>query len=92
MKQKIKLENGYEVFFQTPDDGYSYFFGYYDKSPLNFDNSKLLSHRVSFDGRDVRDGDIAEVGYFDLKTKLFIRIDDTLAWNCLTVNKYSKTE
>jgi len=81
MKQKIKLESGYEVFFQTPDDGYSYFFGYYDKSPLNLNNSKLLSHRVSFDSRDVKDGDIAEVGYFDLKTKLFIRIDDTLAWN-----------
>ena len=59
----------------------SYFFGYYDKSPLNKSNTKLLAHRVSFDGRDVSDGDLAEVGYFDLSTKIFHKIDETLAWN-----------
>lgn len=80
-RRDYKLSSGAEVIFQTPDDGYSYFFGYYDKSPLNRSNDKLLAHRVSFDGRDVEDGDIAEVGYFDLKENVFIKVDDTLAWN-----------
>ena len=79
--KKYELYNNYKISFETPNDGYSYFFGYYDKSPLNIDNTKLLSHRVSFDGRDVQDGDIAEIGYFDLNTNEFIKIDETLAWN-----------
>lgn len=76
-----KIYENYEIAFQTPDDGYSYFFGYYDKCPLNIDNTKLLAHRVSFDGRDVQDGDTAEVGYFDFNTSEFIEIDRTSAWN-----------
>ena len=79
--ERIKLYNGFQIAFETPEDGYSYFFGYYDKSPLNKSNTKLLAHRVSFDGRDVRDGDVAEVGYFDISTKQFHKIDETLAWN-----------
>ena len=81
MLNNYELYNNYKTSFETPDDGYSYFFGYYDKSPLNIDNTKLLSHRVSFDGRDVKDGDIADIGYFDLSTKEFIKLDETLAWN-----------
>ncbi|CAG8998570.1 MAG: hypothetical protein CENE_00521 [Candidatus Celerinatantimonas neptuna] len=81
MKLKYKLNSHYNILFESPDDGYSYFFGYYDKSPLNKNCSKLLAHRVSFDGRDVQDGDIAEVGYFDLLTGEFTKIDETLAWN-----------
>jgi len=76
-----KLYNDFHITFETPDDGYSYFFGYYDKSPLDKSNSKLLAHRVAFDGREVRDGDSAEVGYFDLARKKFHVIDETLAWN-----------
>jgi len=76
-----ELYNDFKIAFETPDDGYSYFFGYYDKSPLNKSNTKLLAHRVSFDGRDVRDGDVADVGYFDLSTKNFHKVDETLAWN-----------
>ena len=81
MSKKYKLYDHYKVVFETLNDGYSYFFGYYDKSPLNADNTKLLSHRISFDGRDVQDGDMAEVGYFDLNTNEFIKIDETLSWN-----------
>ncbi|MCK5345859.1 MAG: hypothetical protein KAR20_20760, partial [Candidatus Heimdallarchaeota archaeon] len=76
-----ELYNNFKIYFETPNDGFSYFFGYYDKSPLNKSNTKLLTHRVSFDGRDVRDGDFAEVGYFDISTKQFHAIDKTLAWN-----------
>lgn len=81
MSKKYELYNDYKIAFETPDDGFAYFFGYYDKSPLNFDSTKLLSHRVAFDGRDVQDGDTAEIGYFDLNTKEFIKLDETMAWN-----------
>jgi hypothetical protein len=81
MNKNYELYNNYKIAFETPDDGRSYFFGYYDKSPLNIDNTKLLAHRVSFDGRDVQDGDIAEIGYFDLNTNEFVKLDETLAWN-----------
>ena len=81
LMKSYRLYNGTKIIFETPDDGYSYFFGYYDKSPLNKSNTKLLAHRVSFDGREVGDGDVAEVGYFDLATKKFHKIDETLAWN-----------
>lgn len=81
MAQNYELYNNYKIAFETPDDGYSYFFGYYDKSPLNTDNTKLLAHRVAFDGRDVQDGDLAEIGYFILSTNEFINLDETLAWN-----------
>ena len=81
MNKKYKLYNNTKIIYETPDDGYSYFFGYYDKSSLNKDNTKLLTHRVAFDGRDVEDRDIAEIGYIDLDKNEFIKIDETLAWN-----------
>lgn len=54
----------------------AHFFGYYDKTPLNDDDDKLLSHRVAFDGVNIKAGDSAEVGYFDLRTG---------QWNCFGV-------
>lgn len=78
---KYQLYNDYEIYFETPDDGYSYFFGYYDKSPLNKHNDKLLCHRIGFDGRNVEDGDVAEIGFIDLKTRSFVKLSETLAWN-----------
>jgi len=79
--KKFNLDHNFEIFFETPDDNHSYFFGYYDKSPLDINNSKLLVHRASFDGRKVADGDLVQVGYFDLKINKYIKIDETLAWN-----------
>jgi len=76
-----KLYSPFTTHYQTPSDGYSYFFGYYDKSPLNINCDKLLCHRVNFDGRDVNDDDIAEIGYIDLESGEFVLLDETLAWN-----------
>jgi len=78
---KYELSDNHQIEFETPDDNYSYFFGYYDKSPLDKDNTMLLTHRVSFDGRNVQDNDVAEIGYFNIKTKNFVKIDETTAWN-----------
>ena len=81
MAKKYEVCGDYRVIFETPDDGYSYFFGYYDKSPLNQTNDKLLAHRIPFDGRNVNDGDVATVGFFDLKSGNFYCLGETLAWN-----------
>ena len=67
--------------FETPDDGH-YFFGYYDKSPLNINNSKLLACKSKFIDRLPEKNDILEIGYFDWKiTNKFIKLTETKAWN-----------
>lgn len=76
-----ELTNASRLSFQTPDDGYSYFFGYYDKSPLSPDGRFLLAHRTTFDGRDNRPLELCEIGYFDLRTDAFTVLATTSAWN-----------
>lgn len=49
------------------------FFGYYDLNSINKEGTKLLSLVV--------DGEIADVGYFEISTKEFHKIAETKAWN-----------
>ena len=68
--------------FKTPDDGFHYFFGYYDKSPLSKDYTKLLALKVSFLNRLPSANDIAVVGYFDLKKEnQFVELAQTRTFN-----------
>ena len=62
----------------TPEDGYHYFFGYYD---LRADdgNGKYLCHRVPFWDRLPTKDDEIEVGY--VENKQFFPIGKTTAWN-----------
>jgi hypothetical protein len=70
-----------EPIFITPDDS-NYFFGYYDKSPLDFTNQKLLSQRVSFMNRMPTKDDVLEIGYFDWRNNNeFVKLTETKAWN-----------
>lgn len=55
------------------------FFGYYDISPLSADGQKLLSVLVP-EGSNCT-GDLAQVGYFDMRSKQFVGIGETKAWN-----------
>lgn len=67
--------------FQTPVNG-QYFFGYYDKSPLDAGNRRLLAQRASFMNRMVTAGDVLEIGYFDWQeSDSFQKMTDTRAWN-----------
>jgi len=67
--------------FQTPKDS-NYFFGYYDKSPLNRDNTKLLACKSAFIDRMPTKDDVLEIGYFDWKhSGDFIKLTNTKAWN-----------
>lgn len=62
----------------SPDDGYHYFFGYYDMR-ADDGSGRHLCHRVSFIDKLPLHDDIAEVGY--LENKKFIKIGETTAWN-----------
>lgn len=68
--------NGVEIL--TPDDGYHYFFGYYDMRATG-ERGKHLCHRVSFMDRLPTEHDVAEVGY--LEGGRFFKIGQTTAWN-----------
>jgi hypothetical protein len=67
--------------FQTPKDG-NYFFGYYDKSPLDINNKKLLACRSRFFDRAPTSDDTLEIGYFNWqRSDEFHKIVETKAWN-----------
>ncbi len=65
----------------TPNDGYHYFYGYYDLQPYSPDEKKHLCHRVKEADRLPTAEDVCEVGYIDLDTGVFCKVGQTLAWN-----------
>lgn len=65
----------------TPDDGYHYFFGYYDLQPTDTTGRYHLAHRVKFMDRLPEPTDIAELGAIDNETGMFIKWSETTAWN-----------
>lgn len=65
----------------TPNDGYNYFFGYYDLQPYDKKAEKHLTHRVGFADRLPEKGDIVEIGYLALNDKTFYKVAESKAWN-----------
>lgn len=64
----------------TPDDGYHYFFAYYDMRATGKDiNKRHLCHRVSFMDRLPEADDVCELGY--LENGRFVKFAETTAWN-----------
>ena len=80
MKNLFTLSKWVEPVFITPDHS-SYWFGYYNYSPIDSNNKRMLAHCVNFDGRDINADDIAEVGWFDLKDGSWHLIGKTRAFN-----------
>ncbi len=67
--------------FQTPP-GQHFFFGYYDKSPLDATNRRLLAQRAAFVSRMVKADDVLELGVFDWREHpVFVPLAETRAWN-----------
>lgn len=64
----------------TPDDA-QYFFGYYDLQPYNASETLHLTHKATFRNKLQEKGDSAEVGFIDLSTDKYEKIDTTFAWN-----------
>jgi hypothetical protein len=78
--EKYCLSDKAKIVFETPKDA-SYFFGYYDKSPLDITNRFLLTHKVDFDGRDITANDEAEIGIWDIHNKTYKKVTQTKAFN-----------
>ena len=64
----------------TPDDGFHYFFAYYDmRATGTGSNTRHLCHRVKFIDRIPTAEDVCEIGY--LEDGAFVKIAETTAWN-----------
>ncbi|MGE4533619.1 hypothetical protein [Halomonas sp.] len=62
-------------------DGMHYFFGYYNKSTWNAQDTQILANRVPYMDHDLTPGLEAEVGYFNMVGGDFQPIGTTTAWN-----------
>ncbi len=65
----------------TPNDGYHYFFGYYDLNAYHINGKYHLAHRVEFMDRLPEKDDICTLGQINLETGAFEPFAETTAWN-----------
>jgi hypothetical protein len=74
--------NTIKPIFQTPNNKH-YFFGYYDKSPVNLDGTKHLALEVDFLDHLPNKDDLAVIGYFDIKlnNSIFHKLTETKTFN-----------
>ena len=79
--KKIKLTKYVTPIFQTPDYTGSWF-GYYNYDTLNFDQSKMLSHRTKNDATQIKKGMLVEIGYYDIPCGNWhkIGVSDSYSW------------
>ena len=78
MNDSVISEHYDDVEIITPDDGYHYFFAYYDMRATG-EWGRHLCHRVPFMDHLPTKEDVAEVGY--LENRQFFKIGKTTAWN-----------
>ena len=72
----IKINLNYKIY-QTRYK--NTFFGYYDRTPFNHKNTKLLAMATECDDILISAKE-AVVGYFDMHTKKYNKIDETTTW------------
>lgn len=78
--EKSKSEG--EVIRVSPDDGYEYFYGYYDKSPWDATDRYMICLKVKQAYKSVAPKEPGIVGVIDTKDgNKFIKIGITHAWN-----------
>lgn len=75
------LNDDVKEIFSTEGDAKSNFFGYYYTNPLDKTSQKLIAHRIDFDGRDVSEKDVAEIGVWDIGSCEFHSLGYTSALN-----------
>lgn len=76
-----RLDKKIDVRTVSPDDGYHYFFGYYDLNAYHKNGKYHLANRVKFMDRLPEKDDVLELGYVNLDTKEFTKFAQTTAWN-----------
>jgi len=65
----------------SPNDGFHYFYGYYDNPAFSKNNEWHLCHRVNFWGRLPVKDDICELGAVNIKTSVWEKLAETAAFN-----------
>ena len=76
---KIKYEGDIETI--TPNDGYEYLFGYYDKCPWSDDGKYILALRVKNASEEADSTKPADIIRIDLATKKTEKLATTHTWN-----------
>ena len=80
VSEKVKCEGNVEVV--TPDDGYEYLFGYYDKCPWDSTGRYMLALRVKNATKEADSAEEAEIVTIDLKNGNAIKVvAKTNCWN-----------
>lgn len=77
---KIVLNPGVTKIFETPPNK-SFKFGYYNITPISADGTKLLAHKINFEGRLPKAYDKVEIGYFLLSDGSWNKLASTNAFN-----------
>lgn len=75
----MKIQSEYQWQVITPEDG-NFLFGYYDRNPFSIDNQKHLVLKIPQQERLPDIGEMADVGYVDIKSEKFISLQQTSAW------------
>lgn len=79
-KEKINHEG--EITRVSPDDGFEYFYGYYDKSPWDATNRYMICMKVKQAYKSVAPKELGIVGVIDTSdNNKFIEIGITHSWN-----------
>ena len=77
---KVKSEGN--IVCITPNDGYEYFFGYYDKSPWDISGRYMLCTRVKNTWSDVSPREVADILLIDTDDgNKITKIADSRTWN-----------
>lgn len=59
----------------------NFFFGYYDKDPMNKKLDKTLAHEVNFIIREPTKNDKVKIGYINNNNNLYFQLSETSSWN-----------
>lgn len=79
-KEKFKSEG--DITKVSPDDGYEYYYGYYDKSPWDISDRYMICIKVKQAYKSVAPKEPGVVGVIDtLNNNKFMKIGVTHAWN-----------
>jgi hypothetical protein len=78
--ERIVLSEACKLSFCTPDDK-SYWFGYYNYSPISRDGRRMLAHHANFEGRMPNAEDRCSIGYFDLADGCWHQLATSSAFN-----------
>lgn len=77
-----KFKSDGDVVRVSPDDGYEYFYGYYDKSPWDITDRYMIAVKVKQAYKSVAPKELGKVGVIDTKiNNKYIEIGTTHSWN-----------